>query len=45
MIAKAIRQCEAALARSIVEAIDPLLRLRWQTTLTQPRDSGVTMQS
>ena len=45
MIVKAIRQYEGALARSIVEAVDPLLRSRWQATLTQPHDSGATMQS
>jgi hypothetical protein len=32
MIVKAIRQYEAALARSIVEAVDPLLRSRSRTT-------------
>ena len=45
MIVKAIRQYEGALARSIVEAVDPLLRSLWQTTLTQPQASGATMQS
>src|SRR5665213_1824624 len=45
MIVKAIRQYEAALARSIVEAVDPLLRSRWQAALTQPHDSGATMQT
>ena len=45
MIIKAIRQHEAALARTIVEAVDPLLRAQWQATLTQPHESGATMQS
>jgi hypothetical protein len=45
MIVKAIRQYEAALARSIVEAVDPELRSRWLATLTQQHDNGATMQS
>jgi TnpA family transposase len=45
MIVKAIRQYEAALARSIVKAVDPELRSRWLATLTQPHDNGATMQS
>ena len=45
MIIKAIRQHEAALARIIVEAVDPLLRSQWQATLTQPHESGATMQT
>jgi hypothetical protein len=34
MIIKAIRQHEAGLARTIVEAVDPLLLMRWRATLT-----------
>lgn len=32
----------AALVRIIVEAADPLLRARWQATLTQPHEIGAT---
>src|SRR5260221_2163344 len=45
MIAKAIRSHEAALARGIHDAIDPLLLAQWRATITQPHDSGPTLQS
>lgn len=45
MIIEEIRQHEAALARTIVEAVDPLPRAQSQATLTQPHESGATMQS
>jgi hypothetical protein len=45
MIIKAIRQHEAGLARTIVEAVDPLLLVRCRATLTQPHESGTTVQS
>src|SRR5258706_11290735 len=45
MIAKAIRSHEAALARGIHDALDPLLLAQWRATITQPHDSGATLQS
>ena len=45
MIAKAIRSHEAALARSIHDSLDPLLLAQWRATITQPHDSGATLQS
>ena len=45
MIAKAIRQHEAALVRTIVAAVDPLLLAQWHATITQPHKSGATVQS
>jgi Domain of unknown function (DUF4158) len=45
MIAKAIRSHEAALARGIHDALDPLLLAQWHATITQPHDSGATLQS
>lgn len=45
MIIKAIRQHEAGLARTIVEAVDPLLLAQWRATVTQPHESGTTVQS
>jgi hypothetical protein len=44
-IAKAIRQHEATLVRKIFEAIDPARLAQWKTTITQPRESGTTVQS
>jgi TnpA family transposase len=45
MIAKAIRTHEVELARTIVAAVDPVLLGEWRTTLTQPRESGTTLQT
>ena len=45
MIAKAIRSHEAALARGMHDAVDPLLLAQWHATITQPHDSGATVQS
>jgi Domain of unknown function (DUF4158) len=36
MIIKAIRQHEADLARTIIEAVDPLLLAQWRAAVTQP---------
>jgi hypothetical protein len=45
MIAKAIRTHETELARTIVAAVDPVLLGQWRSTLTQPRESGTTLQT
>ncbi|EQD43067.1 Transposase, Tn3, partial [mine drainage metagenome] len=45
MIAKAIRTHERQLARTIVETVDPPLLARWRSTITEPRESGTTVQS
>ena len=45
MIATAIRSHEAALARGIHDSLDPLLLAQWRATITQPHDSGATLQS
>jgi hypothetical protein len=45
MIIRAIRQHEAGLARTIVEAVDPLLLARWRATVTRPHERGTTVQS
>jgi hypothetical protein len=36
MIIKAIRQHKAELARTIIEAVDPLLLAQWRAAVTQP---------
>jgi hypothetical protein len=36
MIIKAIRQHEAERARTIIEAVDPLLLAQWRVAVTQP---------
>ena len=45
MISKAIRQHEAGLARTIVEAVDSLLLAQWRATMTRPHERGTTVQS
>ena len=45
MIAKAIRAHEVQLARGIVETVNPPLLARWRSTITEPRESGTTVQS
>jgi hypothetical protein len=45
MIIKAIREHEAGLARTIVEGVDPPLLAQWRAAVTQPHESGTTVQS
>ena len=45
LIIKAIREREAGLARSIVEGVDPPLLAQWRAAVTQPHESGTTVQS
>jgi TnpA family transposase len=45
MIAAARRQHEAQLARCIERSVEPNLLMQWQAALTQPHDSGSSLQS
>ena len=45
MIAAARRQHEAQLARPIERSVEPNLLMQWQAALTQPHDSGSSLQS
>ena len=45
MIATARRQHEAELARRIADSVEPSLLERWRATLTQPHESGSSVQS
>ena len=45
MIATARRQHEAELARRIANSVEPSLLERWRATLTQPHESGSSVQS
>jgi hypothetical protein len=45
MIAAARRQHEAQLARRIERSVEPNLLMQWQAALTQPHDSGSSLQS
>ena len=45
MIATARRQHEAKLARRIADSVEPSLLERWRATLTEPHESGSSVQS
>jgi hypothetical protein len=45
MLIKAIREHEAGLARTIVEGVDSPLLAQWRAAVTQPHESGATVQS